>query len=211
MLFEIKHRYDKKSVLFSADTTSLRAAVEAAIEANVSLSESNLSESDLSESNLSESDLSGSNLRGSNLSGSDLRGSNLSGSNLSGSNLSGSDLSGSDLSESNLSESNLSGSDLRGSNLSGSDLSESNLGELQVAWHIHHGILWEPLTEPIENRIAYIKSNKPTHEQATRLRLLKKIKGPLPDPITHKAMAALHQIECPDCPWDGSTIFPKAN
>ena len=27
-------------------------------------------------------------------------------------------------------------------------------------WHVHHDILVEPLTEPIENRIAFIKKNK---------------------------------------------------
>jgi hypothetical protein len=23
------------------------------------------------------------------------------------------------------------------------------------------------------------------------------------------AINALHAVECPDCPWDGETIFPK--
>jgi hypothetical protein len=31
-------------------------------------------------------------------------------------------------------------------------------------WHVHHEILVEPLTEPIENRIAYIKSDKSPEE-----------------------------------------------
>ena len=48
------------------------------------------------------------------------------------------------------------------------------------AWHVHHEVLVEPLTEPIENRIAYIKAYKPRHEQATRLRLLRIVKGELP-------------------------------
>jgi hypothetical protein len=43
-------------------------------------------------------------------------------------------------------------------------------------WHIHHGILFEEATEPIKNRIAYIKSDKPECEVALRLRLLKPVK-----------------------------------
>lgn len=29
--------------------------------------------------------------------------------------------------------------------------------KLKFAWHVHHGVLVEPLLEPIEERIAYIK------------------------------------------------------
>jgi len=43
-------------------------------------------------------------------------------------------------------------------------------------WHIHHGVLFEQATEPIKNRIAYIKSDKPECEVALRLRLLKPVK-----------------------------------
>ena len=104
------------------------------------------------------------------------------------------------------------------------------------AWHIHHTRLAEPLTEPLKTRIAYIKEHKPKSEQALRLRLLKQVKGPLPaallkadaawqkaDAARQKAYAsrqkayaaalpeleALHKQECPNCPWDGRTIFPK--
>ena len=48
-------------------------------------------------------------------------------------------------------------------------------------WHIHHDILAEPLTEPIENRIRFIKNNKPYHEFETRLRLMKPVRGKLPE------------------------------
>ena len=41
--------------------------------------------------------------------------------------------------------------------------------------HIHHEIVAENLTEPIENRIAYILSGKPKHEQALRLRLMRPV------------------------------------
>jgi hypothetical protein len=39
--------------------------------------------------------------------------------------------------------------------------------------HCHHELLMEKLTEPAENRIAYILSDKPEHEQALRLRLFR--------------------------------------
>jgi len=117
----------------------------------------------------------------------------------------------------------------------------------QFAWHIHHDILLEPLTSPIEERIAFIKRRKPAHEQGLRLRLLKLVEGTLPDAFEKAGEAfrkageasekaweasekargaydkargaydkagkacilALHAIECPNCPWDGNTIFPK--
>lgn len=44
------------------------------------------------------------------------------------------------------------------------------------AWHVHHETLYEPLTEPIEKRIAYVKSNKLTGEQALRLKLMRPVK-----------------------------------
>ena len=48
------------------------------------------------------------------------------------------------------------------------------------AWHVHHDVLVEPLTEPIKNRIKYIKEFKPENEIKLRLRLLKVVKGELP-------------------------------
>jgi len=39
----------------------------------------------------------------------------------------------------------------------------------QYGWCIHHEIEFEGLSEPIKNRIRYILSNKPKHEQVTRL------------------------------------------
>ena len=122
---------------------------------------------------------------------------------------------------------------------------------MSLYWHVHHDILLEPLTEPIEVRREYIRSKKPEHERELRLRLLKRIRGPLPDNIemlaidcirmwdafvaacakgwgTADAISAydkawldhvkairdhrveiekLHRQECPECPWDGKTIF----
>ena len=132
-------------------------------------------------------------------------------------------------------------------------------------WHIHHDVLVEYTTAPIEERIRYIQGHKPPEEVAVRLRLLKPVVGELPESFAaaakslaaaekaitaewqaysdavqanpyvpewayraarkafaaaEKALAAtrlacadeiekLHRNECPDCPWDGKTIFPK--
>ncbi|KKL76789.1 hypothetical protein LCGC14_2041420, partial [marine sediment metagenome] len=71
-----------------------------------------------------------------------------------------------------------------------------------------------------------IKANKPLSEHKLRLRLLKKVKGKIPDSITkkvwsdynegrrpnltyEKAFIKLHKKECKNCPWDGCTIFPE--
>ena len=45
----------------------------------------------------------------------------------------------------------------------------------KYAVHLHHEIVAERLTEPIENRIAYILSDKPKDEQALRLRLMRPV------------------------------------
>ena len=49
-------------------------------------------------------------------------------------------------------------------------------------WHVHHEILVERLTEPIENRIAYIRWEKPSNEIETRLRLMKPVRGTITPP-----------------------------
>ena len=82
------------------------------------------------------------------------------------------------------------------------------------AWRVHHEVLLEPLTEPIEVRQEYIREQKPEHERELRLRLLKPVTGALPAAVVEASKAympdilALHAAECPDCPWDGKTIFP---
>ena len=127
---------------------------------------------------------------------------------------------------------------------------EEIMTKTQFAWHCHHEVLVEPLTEPFSVRVKYIKENKPEHEQEIRLRLFKKVKGKLPSAVVKawvaydkawvaydkasaaydkagaayvKARAAfvkaladnmpaileLHAKECPNCPWDGKTIFPN--
>ena len=108
---------------------------------------------------------------------------------------------------------------------------ETTVGKL--AWHVHHETLYELLYEPIEVRRAYILRYKPQAEIDTRLRLLKLVGNP-PDDLVKaysewnkaysewnkalealhaseldNALEALHAVECPDCPWNGRTIFPE--
>ena len=79
-----------------------------------------------------------------------------------------------------------------------------------MAWHCHHGALSEVLTEPAENRIAYILSHKPNKEQALRRRLFRPAPTLAPAWAEYKRVkAAEHAKCCPDCPWDGHTIFPR--
>ena len=130
----------------------------------------------------------------------------------------------------------------------------------KLAWHVHHKILCEILTEPIEKRLEYfdqVKSLSETPEQIdTRKRLLKIVEPPLPEALrawteasrvwdeasrvweeaspplpealrawtdaprvgdealrvfsNSPELVALHEKQCPNCPWDGETIFPEA-
>jgi len=52
--------------------------------------------------------------------------------------------------------------------------------KLKYYFHIHHEILVESLTEPLKNRIKYIKEEKPEDEIELRLKLIKPVKGKLP-------------------------------
>ena len=47
-------------------------------------------------------------------------------------------------------------------------------------WHIHHDVLTEPLTEPLQNRLDYIRATKPQSEVETRLRLIAPVTVELP-------------------------------
>ena len=89
--------------------------------------------------------------------------------------------------------------------------------------HIHHEIIAEDLSEPIEHRISYILREKPKPEQALRLRLMRPIQQSALaeynriqqsawaeyNRIRQSASAELHAGCTPDCPWDGKTIFPR--
>ena len=81
------------------------------------------------------------------------------------------------------------------------------VGSLVV--HCHHGSLFEYLEEPAENRISYILSSKPQHEQALRLHLFRPVNSKLSPKKWRKADAKrLHIRICKGCPWDEDTIFP---
>lgn len=101
-----------------------------------------------------------------------------------------------------------------------------------LAWHVHHNQLFE-WCHDIEERRQYIRDQKPPEEIAVRLHRLAFIRTPTPlgDPtlrtayeqartayeqawiaycasILPDALEAAHRAECPDCPWDGKTLFP---
>ena len=128
--------------------------------------------------------------------------------------------------------------------------------------HVHHDILLE-WCHNYDERVAFIRNEKPKEEQETRLRLFKPFKGKLPQEVVKAAqeynkawqelnkawqeynkakqkynkarqeynkaaqeydkaeqeynkvlndnkelIEALHKAECPNCPWNGRTIFP---
>ena len=89
-----------------------------------------------------------------------------------------------------------------------------------LAFHCHHDCLIEYVYDYNE-RVRFIKSDKPQEEQELRLRLFKLIPLRKLLPVIRKADAEwekayaerepqlekLHQKLCPDCPWDGKTIF----
>ena len=104
------------------------------------------------------------------------------------------------------------------------------------AWCCHHLILLEPLTEPWRNRIAYIRFDKPVHEQAARLRNFRPVRVMLPQAYAdawkayvdawkayvdewkayvdawkayESELTQLHAGDWPDHTWDGKSIFSK--
>ena len=99
--------------------------------------------------------------------------------------------------------------------------------KLTYIWHMFHNQLVTAIfySAPMKSRRSVIKLWKPPREHALRLRLLKRVKGKIPDRITKfirhnysdgrkqdlsndKTFIALHKKECKNCPWDGETIFP---
>ena len=65
-------------------------------------------------------------------------------------------------------------------------------------WHVHHEVLFEYCYNYAE-RVAYIKSNKPKHEQSLRLKLFQPIRGAFGDEQAcdegHKADAEWHKAD----------------
>jgi hypothetical protein len=95
-------------------------------------------------------------------------------------------------------------------------------------WHAHHAILAEPLLEPLQKRIDYVKKQK-MDDVPTRLKWMTPVVGPLPDgldalwkkkfggenpadsskQIISLDLIKLHAKEHPRCPWNGETILSK--
>jgi hypothetical protein len=153
------------------------------------------------------------NLWGANLGEADLRGADLRRANLGEADLRGADLGEADLGEADLGRANLWEADLRGADLRRANLWGANLRGakgLKLYWHIHHDQLVENLTEPLKNRIGYIKKEKPKEEVKLRVKLIKKVKAKPKDwPITKEGWEELHKKECKNCSWNGNTIFPN--
>lgn len=57
-------------------------------------------------------------------------------------------------------------------------------------WCVHHDVHCEPLTEPVETRVAYIRKNKPPEEVEIRLSELRPVLHPERIPESMKAAAA---------------------
>jgi len=72
---------------------------------------------------------------------------------------------------------------------------------LKYYWHIHHEILVEALTEPLKNRIKYIKENKPKDEIELRLKLIKPVKGKLPSEFIKADQAFIKAIQAREKAW----------
>ena len=76
------------------------------------------------------------------------------------------------------------------------------MNKLKWYWHIHHDVLLEPLTEPLRNRIKFIKENKPKDEIELRLKLLKPVKGKLPDEVVKARKACDKAWKVCDKAWE---------
>ena len=55
-------------------------------------------------------------------------------------------------------------------------------------WHVHHDLLLE-YCYAYNERVAFIKNNKPAHEIDERLRVMQPVKGKLPDAIIKAGQA----------------------
>ena len=115
--------------------------------------------------------------------------------------------------------------------------------KIGMCWHVHHSTRLVEWCHDLDGRIAFVKAHKKPEQVKTRLKLMKMVKGELPEEVISaskafaeagKALAEagkacneagkafddailrnlpaiikLHEEECPNCPWDGRTIFPS--
>jgi hypothetical protein len=130
MKIQIKER-STAEVIFECEATSIREAVEKAVEARVSLRYADLSNADLRNANLRNADLRAANLRAAYLRAAYLSDANLRGANLRAADLSAADLSAADLRDANLSNADLSNADLRDADLRNANLIDANLSDVK--------------------------------------------------------------------------------
>ena len=127
----IKSRYTGE-VIFSADISSVKDAVEEAARERANLSRAYLGGANLSGANLGDADLSRAYLGGANLSGANLSRANLGRANLGDADLSRAYLGDAYLGGADLGGANLSGANLGGANLSGANLSRADLNGAKI-------------------------------------------------------------------------------
>ena len=172
MIYSIKDRATGK-VIFAVECESIRACVEAALRAGISLRGADLSGVDLSDADL----------RGADLRNANLRDANLSDANLSGAYLSDANLSGAYLSDANLSDANLSGAYLNGAYLSHTnfiDAGQDNRGYRFWAWRRVDGVVvyragchqWDSVDAAREWYDESYSSDGDPHECLARIELL---------------------------------------
>jgi hypothetical protein len=68
-------------------------------------------------------------------------------------------------------------------------------------WHIHHDRLVE-WSDNIDERIDYIKKEKPSNEVEIHLRLMKRVNGKLPDEFVNAVKARNKAIKARDKAWN---------
>jgi uncharacterized protein YjbI with pentapeptide repeats len=160
MKFEIKSRWSG-AVLFSAETDSLKLAVELAVKSRADLARANLAGADLADTNLAGANLAGANIARANLAGADLAGADLARANLAGADLAGADLAGANLTDANLAganiaRANLTDADLAGANLAGANLAGANLTGANGQKHTLIGNRPVLVIGPLGSRCAYL-------------------------------------------------------
>ena len=102
------------AVLFAAETSDIRSAVEAAVRANADLGGANLARANLARAYLARAYLGGANLAGADLARANLVGADLARADLGGANLAGADLGGANLAGADLARANLVGAVIDG-------------------------------------------------------------------------------------------------
>jgi len=94
-------------------------------------------------------------------------------------------------------------------------------------WHCWHNKLIS-YYDGYNRRVGQIKDHKPANQHEVRLERFQFVKGPVPDYLTehrcewnvaehlkqnhprdYERLLAKHEKQCPDCPWNGRTLFPR--